>query len=125
MKTFKFIAKQGQESLVCRLLTAHYGKPRVLRNENGVVITLGLPKNVSKRQVNQMLFANNVPGVHDKSNKLKVVKGEYCDILYRDTYDTDPFIWVNEDGEFQGKYQRVYVDYGCTCCGGQHELQKI
>jgi len=127
MKTFTFLAKQGQHNQIARLLTATFGKPKLTQYSGprglGVLVSLILPQGVSKRTVNRTLFGNNVPGAVSCRNKLLIVKAESWDtykIADKVGYDT-PFI-LARDGKLQ-RAELVYVDYGCSCCGGYQELR--
>jgi hypothetical protein len=121
MKTFRFHAQQGQEDQICRLLTANVSKPRVTRTEKGVMIEAKVPENMSKRSVDRMLFANNVPGAVNRTSP-PILKGDKWDVMYDDRA-SDWFTWVDEHGKFRGVWRQAYYDYGCTCCGGYTTLQ--
>lgn len=123
---FKFHAKQGQENQVCRLLFSHLGtKPRVRKTDSGVLIVVNLPQSISKRSVDRLLFAHNVPGSVSRRNRFPVVSGEEFEVKYHPKVENgDKFIWVYK-GKFQGKFRRVYVSFGCNCCGGHFELEQV
>ena len=120
MKTFKFLAKQGQEALVCRLLTAHVNKPRVKSTENGILILTDVPHGMSKRSIDRMLFANKVPGARERKNH-PILKGHRYDVMYKE-HQGEWFQWVDEEGTFRGLHKSYYYDYGCDCCGGYQTL---
>ncbi len=127
-KVFRFRAKQGQSSKVCRLLTQHVGKPKVKSVGGVTTITVELPPNMSKRSVDRLLFAHQVPGAVSRRNKYTIIKGaEEYDVLYhRKADDGKVFIWVSK-GKFMGKHEKYYHDFGCgpECCGGYFKLRKL
>jgi len=110
-KTYRFHAKQGQESLICRILTDKFGKPKARKTEQGVMITLDLPKGVSKRTIDRTLYSEQIPGSVSKRNKIPVVKN------YWDVYQHS-VCYCTESGKFV-KYYRV--NPGCDCCGSWYE----
>lgn len=126
MKTFHFLAKQGQHHQIARLLAARFGKPRIAQTPNGIQITLALPNDVSKRSVERYLYANNVPGAHSQRNRFKILKGgnyvSSYDFLDKVGYNT-VFI-ISQKGKLR-KAKIVQAGTGCTCCGYWPELRFI
>lgn len=110
-KIFKFHAKQGQESMVCRLLTEIFGKPKAEKTAEGVMITLKLPKKVSKRTVDRLLHANNVPGSHARKNKYQIIRHSWESHKLKNQIDD---FFVTGSGKFV-KYEWIHP--GCECCG--------
>lgn len=106
-KIYRFHAKQGQESKICQILTSNFGKPKAAKTSEGIMITLSLPKGVSKRTVDRTLYAENIPGSVSKRNKIPMVKN------YWDIY-SHSVCYCTESGKFV-KYRRV--NPGCDCCG--------
>jgi hypothetical protein len=115
MKTFRFHAKRGQASTVCRLLTERVGKPRCTTTSEGVMITLPLPMGVSKRSVDRMLHREGVPGASSRRNKYPVLKGDKYKVMYHPKA-SDWFQWVDPDKGFMGVVRYGYYDMGCECC---------
>jgi len=78
MKTYTFLCKQNQESKVCRILTENVGKPSASRYNGergvGIMVTLPVPKNWSKRKIDQLLFSSKIPGARSRKNKYPVIK---------------------------------------------------
>jgi hypothetical protein len=126
MSTFRFRAKQGQVDTVCRLLTQHVAKPKVGLRSGLITITVDVPQGISKQSIDRMLFANSVPGAVKRSNKFRIVRGDKYDVMYnRHVENGNTFIWVSHEGKFLGKYKRVFMEPGCTCCSGYFELEKV
>lgn len=124
MKTFSFLAKQGQHNQIAKLLTDRFQKPRLSQynGPRGVGVLIEMPCN-SKRQVDRFLHENLVPGAVSKRNKYKIVKGDSWDVKWEVDYN-QPFVWVDQNGKFQGVHEKHYISYGCECCGGYDELVK-
>lgn len=126
MKTFTFLAKQGQHEQIARLLTENFGKPHLSLWGNGVLIKLILPAGVSKRNVERLLYEHKVPGAHSRKNKFQVLKleGTWDTYTVRERIGYHrPFVAVI-DGKMQ-KMELEYYDYGCTCCGGYDQLKPL
>lgn len=124
---FKFHAQQGQEGAVCRILTAQVSKPKVVKTEKGVLITCEVPQGMSKRQIDRLLFANEIPGSHSRNNKYPVFEGDKYDLVYNDKVrDAGVFHWVL-NGKFMGKHEVYYHDFGCgpECCGGYWDMRPV
>ena len=123
MKQFTFLAKQGQHNRIARLLTNQFQKPRLslYRGSRGQGVLITMPCR-SKRAVDRFLHENHVPGALSRSC-LKVVSGDEWDVKWKVDYN-EPFVWV-KNGKFQGPYQKVYVSYGCECCGGYDKLESL
>ena len=87
------------------------------------MISLKLPQGVSKRTIDRTLFGNNIPGSVSRRNKLLIVSAESWDTYtIRDKVGYNkPFI-LSRDGHLH-RAELVYVDFGCTCCGGYDELK--
>lgn len=127
-RVFRFLAKQGQESAICRILTANVGKPSARRYSGprgeGVMIALALPEGVSKRSVDQLLHQASVPGAVSRANRMRVFKASGG---YVDTYHIMDQIGFNvpfklvRDGKFMTAMLEL-VDYGCECCGTYTQL---
>jgi hypothetical protein len=124
MKQFRFHAQQGQASIVCRLLTANVSKPKVSSTDKGVLIVCDVPVGMSKRSIDRMLFANNVPGASPRRNRFPVIAGEEWELVYNDKAREGVFHWVYR-GKFQGKHEVYYHDFGCDCCGGYFKLRQV
>jgi len=130
MKIFSFLAKQGQHNQVARLLTDEYGtKPKLQpykgsRGE-GVLITMPLTGNRSKRSVDRFLKANNVPGAVSRRNRFRIIRVEHpWEIGYRHDLDVNETFILSLKG--QRKLQKAtlkYHNFGCTCCGGYYYLE--
>ena len=124
-KTFRFHAQQGQAALICRLLTTKVAKPKVVKTDKGFMITVELPKGISKRSVDRMLHAAAVPGASSRRNKYPVIAGEHYDLVYNDkAREAGVFHWSHK-GKFMGKHEVYYHDFGCTCCGGFWNLKPV
>ena len=130
MRTFQFLAKQGQHNEIARLLTANVAKPRMSQYSGprgvGVLIEVALPNGVSKRSVDRMLHANRVPGSVSRANRHLVIamNGGWIDhysIVDRIGYNT-PFKLVRDGRFVPGLVEVDYYDFGCTCCGGYTRL---
>ena len=128
-KVFTYLAKQGQESQIEKLLiglglivgTLAYQGVRGV----GVMLKAVLPDGMSKRQVDKHLFAAGVPGAVERKNRYRLYRGESWDkwkIAERIGVG-NPFI-ISEDGKLRKVVLR-YIDYGCTCCGGYYELEDV
>jgi hypothetical protein len=125
MREFRFRAKQGQADMICRLLTQHVAKPKVGLRDGVITITVGIPEGITKNSIDRMLFANSVPGAVNRTNKFRVVKGDKYDVMYNRHVETGKtFFWVTREGKFLGKYRRVFVETGCTCCSGYYDLEE-
>lgn len=127
MKTFNFLAKQGQHNLIASLLTEAFGKPNLSayngpRGE-GVMITLVLPPNVSKRTVDRFLHSEAVSGSVSRRNRFQVIRENG----WLDLYSVADRIGVLTPFKLvrNRKMRTVmveYYDFGCTCCGGYYRL---
>lgn len=124
---FRFLAKAGQHDSVARLLTANFVKPRLTQYKGprgeGILVEMKLPKGVSKRQVDRMLFKAGVPGSRSRENKMRVHK-------WVDWYDAEttigldtPFILV-KDGRFCGPHEIIEQTF-CECCGPERFLRNL
>ena len=123
MKSFRFRARQGRDQVnrICRIMTfVLQVKPKCRKMDDYCLITADLPNGMSKRSVDRVLFAHNIPGAVSRQNKYPILKGDKYDVMYSDKA-SDWFTWVC-DGKFQGVFRSYYYDYGCTCCGGYTTL---
>lgn len=126
-KVFRFLAKQGQHDHIARLLTAEYGKPKMAPYDGprgkGVMITLNLPADISKRDVDRSLYRQGVLGAVSRRNRFLIVKWPgwvSYDLL--DKVGNKPFILAI------GRKLRkaiVYVRTYCDCCGTITELEYL
>lgn len=124
-KVFRFNAQQGQEAQICRLLTKSVAKPKVAITDKGVLIEVELPKGISKRSVDRLLYQAKIPGASSRRNKYPVIAGEHYDLVYNDKVrQVGVFHWNNK-GKFMGKHEVYYHDFGCTCCGGFWDLKPV
>ena len=87
-KVFTFLAKRGQQDEVARILTDYIGKPRMAAYFGprgvGVLISLELPTEWSKRRVNKLLATCAIAGCKKPKNRQifthkQLRKEEYCD----------------------------------------------
>jgi len=121
MKTFHFLAKQGQADQVCRILFNEFKvKPRVSLKNGFPKISIDLPEGVSKRTVDRLLYSNNVPGARSRRNKYPVIAGEQFDILANNKHNFMPFNWV-----LNGRFMGVVIaknQCSCDCCGPWYQL---
>lgn len=85
---FTFLAKRGQQDEVARLLTDYIGKPKMSAYFGtrgvGVLLSLELPADWSKRKVNKLLAACGIAGCKKPKNRQiftykQLRKEEYCD----------------------------------------------
>lgn len=127
-RVFRFLAKQGQESQICRILNDNIGKPSARRYSGprgeGVMIALALPEGVSKRSVDQLLHRESIPGAVARRNKMRVFKdqGGYLDTWYIvDQIGFNVPFKLVRDGKFTTAMLKL-VDFGCECCGTAPEL---
>jgi hypothetical protein len=120
---FKFHAQQGQTDAVCRILTTVVGKPKVVKTTKGFLITCEIPKDLSRRKIDRLLFENKIPGSHSRANKYPVFSGEKSELIYDDRVrKAGPFNWVYR-GKFMGK-MKVYLHVtGCSCCGNYWDMK--
>lgn len=130
MKTFTFLAKQGQHDNIARLLTERFGKPRLSiyrgpRGE-GVLVSLPLSIPVSKRTVDRFLHSQNVPGSVERRNKIRIfnVEGIWDAWKVRDSIGYNvPFIRIVNKKMVKSKL--VHVRMACTCCSGYDEIVDV
>jgi len=127
---FTFLAKQGQESQVARLLTANFGKPKLklYSGSRGQGVLVTLDSEASNRQIDRFLHSQNVPGSVQRKNKYKVVKitcnYDAIDAMYRGLIAVNEVFMAVVDGHFR-KARLIYHDPGCDCCGGWHEIEYL
>lgn len=123
MKTFTFLAKQGQHNQIAKLLNAKFGKPHLEQYNaprgQGVMISLTLPPNVSKKSVDRYLHDAMVPGAVSGRNRFRIFKMKDWLDHYKinDQIGTGVQCIVVIGGKMiRGMVE--YYDFGCTCCGG-------
>lgn len=116
MKTFSFLCKHGQEERVALILQLHTKRsPTVQRRPDGVLVSLELLPNESKRKLDRLLFNENIPGARSRKNKVRVFNEDIDkNDIFHEIGCNVPF-WRTIKGKF---YKRVLVEYGgCDCCG--------
>jgi len=121
MATYTFLAKRGQHNEVARLLADYIGKPKMSAYFGprglGVLLSLELPKDWSKRKVDKLLAMCAIPGAKKPTNRAilthrQIEQQRYCDHLV-DAGKVIPgkrFKWRDWDG----KLYTAYVEYD-TC----------
>ena len=128
-KVFRFHAKRGQHSTICRLLTEHFGKPKCTSTEEGVMITLPLPDGVSKRTVDRAIHAAGIPGASSRRKKYPVTRATRGDLLYgynkacyRKAREGGFFQWHDPERGFVAVVRVGEQSFGCDCCGSYTTL---
>lgn len=118
--TFKFFAKQGQETQVAKLLSK-FGNPTLDIQPEGVLVSVELPEGVSRRSVNRMLFQNQVVGSQSKKNRFRVLKSQKWDIWkIEEKIGFDQKFILSQDGHLKKAVLRKFTM--CDCCGPEKEL---
>ena len=117
-KVFSFFAKQGQHDLVSKALK-EFGNPTQKPNHSGVVVSVELPRDVSKRFVDRLLFNMKIPGAVPRRNRFRVLKHAYTWDAVNKIGHNIPFML--SDGKKLRKMVVVTHNY-CESCGPHDEM---